>query len=251
MPVHALYAPTRVLADAPVEPLDFWALRRTVSGGGGIDGATETVRNFLLFARRPGGLITRMLGAALRRFWQAPRFEHVTDEHPCYFLWHHLFACLAASYAPFGRELARVRKNGALEQSQGLFFYQYRRGHQLGRTPITPQQRAALRKGPLFKLTLKGGAEAAPGSILEHFLRIGTAEGQTSDEPPSVSSPPQHSRRKPRPYGSRRPYEIRKQQTQSRTRPAEAGAAAYDQAVHVAAATGPVPGFDAGLGVKF
>tara|TARA_B110001452_G_scaffold225075_1_gene198905 strand:- start:173 stop:970 length:798 start_codon:yes stop_codon:yes gene_type:complete len=228
LPAHAHSA----AATDALAPLEFWALRRTVSGDGGVDGASESVRNFLLFARRPGGYVARMLGASLRRFWEAPRFERVPDAHPCYFMWHHLFACLAASYAPFGRELRRVRRNGALEKSQGTFLQQYRHG-QLGTEPITQAQRDSIRKGALFKLTYKGTAEASPGSILEHFLRIGTSEGlRATDEAPSfVSSPTRVPRRK---------QPGRRQQKQRRPPPAEAGVAA----------DGPA-GFDAGLGVKF
>ena len=59
------------------------------------------------------------------------------------------------------------------------------------------KRRLTIRKGALFKLTYKGTAEASPGSILEHFLRIGTAEGQATDEMPAfVSSPARVPRRK-------------------------------------------------------
>jgi len=148
--------------------LPFFALKMNLSN------RRDSARSFLLYASGPpqaGGLLLQLQIAGMRQFWQQPRFSVAkNDAFGCYFYWHHIWSCLARTYAPFAKAYHALPEFPAVDQA-----VVYPHIHRLFRSNhvamMTDEMRQLFDAGPIFKLTYKtSAAQQRKGSVIDYFV---------------------------------------------------------------------------------
>ena len=137
----------------------------------------DSARSFLLYASGPpqaGGLLLQLQSAGMRQFWQQPRFSvgrvANNDAFGCHFYWHHIWSCLARTYAPFAKAYHALPELPAVDQAAV-----YPQTHRLFRSNhvamMTDEMRQRFDAGPIFKLTYKtSAAQERKGSVIDYFV---------------------------------------------------------------------------------
>ena len=151
--------------------LPFFALKMNLSN------RRDSARSFLLYASGPpqaGGLLLQLQIAGMRQFWQQPRFSvgrvANNDAFGCHFYWHHIWSCLARTYAPFAKAYHALPEFPAVDQA-----VVYPHIHRLFRSNhvamMTDEMRQLFDAGPIFKLTYKtSAAQQRKGSVIDYFV---------------------------------------------------------------------------------